>query len=252
MKQCELIFDSKNRHSGSLTNPKFKIEPAINNVKKIAINQVIVPNTMYGITSSNNVLTFTEATNTHTATISPSTYTGSELATALVTAMNYATLLTSPNYTNTVSFDSKALKFTITSTVSIGDGFTLTYGGASDILPSLGFTETQANSVSYTSNGVCDLNASSILHLRSTQLGSALNATNYVDGVLKGNTLMSVPITSNFGEFVHFKRNLDISRDFEYEGKLHNIDFELFDPKRNAIADLNGHNFVVILQVFYK
>ena len=83
-------------------------------------------------------------TNTHTATISPSTYTGSELATALVTAMNYATLLTSPNYTNTVSFDSKALKFTITSTVSIGDGFTLTYGGASDILPSLGFTETQA------------------------------------------------------------------------------------------------------------
>lgn len=109
----EVLIDSRDRLSSSTSSAdfQFRLPNAINNIRSVELKQGAIPNTIYNVRSSNNMIKFTRSSILYTAIITPKAYNVTDLATAIAAAMN---ALDSNTYTCT--YDSSTMKLTIAGT----------------------------------------------------------------------------------------------------------------------------------------
>ena len=275
MPRTELILHSNKRNAGTNEKPEFVLEPFISNPTKISINQVCIPNTMYVINETNDTLWWGEYPspyaeldkNEYNVSINHGTYTPSHLIAEISSKTNQALLSDSgspSSFTKAILYNERTMKFTFAVTGSAtpkvviynSNAYSSTYPTKyiNNIWDTLGFTGTSVSQpqTQHTAESVANLTSPPHLLLKSKSLGSALQTNNYTNGKMVGDVLLAVPITDNFGAFVHYEKKLDLHFNLDYNGrKLQLIDFELFNPTTNKTANLNGLPFTIVLEVSF-
>jgi hypothetical protein len=120
MSTRKLVINSRDRDYSSQTSNNFTVQ-LTRPIKAttVKLDAVDIPNTIYNVNSSNNVIYFNDGTN-RTATVTPGNYT----AQTLKTAVDAAFAASGTALTITYSYSSQTMKVTITASGAI----TLTFG----------------------------------------------------------------------------------------------------------------------------
>ena len=104
------IINSADRLSGSVSDFAITINPAIQKANKLELSFVTIPNTIYNISSSNNIFYLTIGATDYDIVITPGSYNTSTLSSALAAAILAAT-----GIVFTITYNSITYKMTIAS-----------------------------------------------------------------------------------------------------------------------------------------
>jgi hypothetical protein len=107
-----ICVDSRARVSGDDNNFHVTI-PTFSNITRIKLESVEIPNTLYDIDATNNVIDYLIDTTTYASTITTGSYNGADLAALMNTIMFATYTATYPAGTVVVTFDESANKFSI-------------------------------------------------------------------------------------------------------------------------------------------
>lgn len=191
----------------------------------------------------------------YSADIEEGTYTPEEM----VAELNSVFAASGDPDTKTWSFDSKNLKFTVSSSVSTNYEYNTDTQGLMDIL---GFTSTQFLIGSYvTSANACQLNQPNLIGIKSStfngflpNVGSDLGT---ISGLNKGATSNSyqivIPNTASFGNFIEYDGSTSefLSWKSGLGGGVNEMDFGIYDLSTNELIDLQGANWSLIIEILY-
>lgn len=130
--------DTTDPETKSSTQFKYNFGQYLPAVKSVALEFISIPLSVYTITTSNNVLYFSDNGTNKSCTISVGNYDASTLASTIASAMTTG----SGFQTYTVSYSSSTYKFTF----SAGAVFTLRWSQNSSMAKLLGFTATDTSS----------------------------------------------------------------------------------------------------------
>jgi hypothetical protein len=224
------FYIHSDQRSDSKTNPNnFTVNlPIIKNVQEVAISDVNFLNTQFNINSSNNVLTIQEGGNVD-LTIPIGQYTADELATEIKTQWE-ASVLTG---TLVITVDSQSKTYTMTSTVN----FNIVIQGLASYL---GFTQSQTDALTQTSNTIYDLSGASEFYIES----NAFNTETYLDSN-KRNILKKVHL-SNFGvstiEVFRDKLNFIPNRS---KKSVQQVNFRVIDKNGKLLDNVRDWSFTL-------
>ncbi len=236
----ELVLDSKNRlsHSASSCDCEFDITKAgvvPDHAYGIKLKNILIPNTVYNVNSSNNVFKFYRD-GILSITMTPGNYSATELATYLTTEMNAVSSLF------TVSYDAKTMKFTFSRSAAT---FELLFAHDNNPWELLGFEDgtDYAAAASRTSVNVADLSRPRMVFVDivNTNVNSCIST--YSDN--RFNTTFAVPLSSGRGELVNVPNREYHAVEINNSMSLHgNINVKL-KTETGAILDLNGANWTI-------
>lgn len=235
----KIVFSSENKFQSTQTGANFEniLFTSFNNASKLRLVSASIPITYYGVNSTNNIIYFNENIGANaTATITSGNYTPSTLGSHLATILTAA----SPNArTYTVTYSTITNAFTIT--VSAGT-FRFSFGTntAMSAFRVLGFNQVDGVlSASQTSPNQPQLNLTSVMCLRSSELAGRLIKSN-VSNQMSDNVLYIMPVTVALGELLtYYNQDSDY---YEIDMKNCNkFDLMLTDLSGN-ILDLRGLN----------
>jgi len=171
-----LVINSQDRVSGYPHQFKAYINPALESFKRVELYNITMPNTIYNITSSNNLIYFLEGSTALVATITPGAYTSTSILAAIGTAMTSASV---NSYTYTSTFNQNTFMITITSTGS----FSLTF--ATNITNSAGYILGSITNISartsQTATQVIQLNQPLFYYIIISQFPICVKSTNSND-----------------------------------------------------------------------
>ena len=179
----DIVIRSRNRKSGTQNAFTVNLTSGLNQGSYIEITDITIPNLWHNIDSYNNTIVFNDGS-LRTTTVTPGYYSNASLLTALATAMQVVSGVT----TFTAAQNSSTLLTTITGSNTFTINFAL-----STIAYVLGFptSGSSASSLTQTSTQAMVLNPLYLL-LRITEMDSGrVTDTNYVSATLK------VPILSS-------------------------------------------------------
>lgn len=271
------IFDSSLRYTGTNASPQFTIPNVGISADYVYINKITIPHTFYNITSSNNVLDWTDNILTDvTITIPPGNYTIDELLTALGALMS---LGTTDGDVYTASRSSFTNKVTISNfTVST---FAIRYTSAShNLLKLLGFYEVELNegqfygdsnrvaalpaATSHTANDTYYMSVRNIYiksdiskqvaNFSSGTFGSAFSTSlgTYYTLQSKQDVIAMIPVKTLYGGLLEYEvQNEPVKLYLKNAAKISSISFELFYDEDFIPLDLNGRSWTIEL-VFGK
>lgn len=217
-------------------------------IKKIVVKQVSIPNTAYNINAGNNTFSYSigNFVLVNSVTVPVGQYTLDLLITALITAVGAHPL--SP-LVMTITQDSLTKKLAWTSDISIK------WYNADDASP-LGevmgiTTSTSVDSDTHTSAGLPALEGHNTLYVESTNLAREnLIRTNGHSS----NVLCVVPITVEWGGIEHYLSPHaeldDIISTSSAGNNKQDIDIKIVS-RDGTVIDLNGHHVTVILKMYY-
>lgn len=236
-----LLINSQDRVSGVAHSFKAYIKPSLDAFKKVELYNVTLPNTIYNITSTNNIIYFSEGSTPLTAIITSGAYNSSTIVAAIGSAMTSASV---NSYTYTTTFNSTTFLLTITSTGSFSLTFsTNTLNSAGYIL---GFTTNTSSGTSQTGNQVIQLNQPLFYYITINQFPICVKSTNQNDMAT-----FVFSSTVNAGDVENYnilQRYCEIST---YDSQnLSEIDVKL-SLANNQIANLNGGDWIMILKIIY-
>ena len=243
LKRHILSIDSKNRSSGS--NEEFVIhlnENEFHQVKYVQLKDVAFPNTMYNITTSNNVLNWQTAVPvSYSLTIPIGSYTADEL----VTYINSITSTIITYTTCPIQFvnNTKTRKFKITST----SAFILL--SSSTILNVIGFA---IPSITYlleqTGTELYNFIVTKFIHVISASLAEA-------DALISSNgkkysVIATIPVDVPFGYMISRTEEKTSSDEslFNANTNLSTIDMRFVDSNFQTI-NLNGSNIMMTFSI---
>lgn len=228
-----LVISSKDRMNQSDTSSSFTVQfnEAIR-FDKLAFVGAYIPNTIYNITSSNNLVYFNDGAN-RIATIPSGNYDVSTLSSAIQTQMNSVSALTF-----TVSYSPMTYKMTITGTAP----YSLTFGTntTNSIAKKIGFANLNTTpALSQTGNNAVQLNKQ-IMYINIKELVSiAKTSSNIIYN-------FAIPINANSNEVIQYYENTAFKQEFSIGNNmnLNTISFELRDED-NQLINFNGAELVL-------
>ena len=235
------VVDSRDRVTGTSSDFKVYVNPAVTAVNRISLCNVTFPNTVYNVNSNNNIIYFFEYVSSSTqltATITPGAYNYGTLLTAIQTAMNAASV---HSFTYTATYSATTFMITITSTGSFGLSFgTYTTNSIANII---GFTINTSNATSQTGNQVIQLYQSTFYYIDIREFPIATKSTNSLDyGTFVINTSV------NSGNVEDWNLLNSYHQVQTYEGQnLQELNVRLRD-RNNQILNLNGADWSMILE----
>ena len=232
-----LFIDSKDRISGTSENFTIRFNKQFNNVNKIIVDNIIIPNSIYTVDATNNTLYFFDASS-RSCVLTSGVYTSVNLASEIQTKMNASTT----GRTYTVSFNSTTNKMTLT--VSTGT-FYLDFTNSTSPAILMGFNALSLTSTlsSFTSTNSVNLSIP-YLTIKISDLTTNITTANSSD------FNVVVPFKSNTGEINYFSSNSD----FVMVNNI-NIDFNFNVLKIKLIRNngndvyLNGLDWSMLLRI---
>jgi len=241
----EYTFDSKDRFGAtevSSTN-SFTVQFANSiTISKIKLKYVCLPNTIYSVSTSNNIIPFNEGGADKFASLTPQAYTMSALMAAIGSAMT----ITSGVNTYLATYDSTRFRLSIyeqTGTVNFRLLFK-TYSTLSPLAPVINWPllDSQVPAPSFTSQNAIDLNPR-ILYINIPELGKINhNATQ--------NYTFSLPISANTNDAVLFVESQAYNQQLILKDTriVNQLTFELRDRK-GALVDIHHSDWFLIVDV---
>lgn len=231
-----LLIDSRDRLSYSNSSSDFTIElpEAITNIERVRLVAANVPNTIYNVRSTNNIIRWTRGS-AFTYTIPEGAYTVTNLLSTIQTGMNAAD---ANSYT--LTYSSTTYKVTIAGSAA----FVLNWSGSSTPYYMLGFSSSDSSSgTSHTGTNVANMMLPYNLLVEIPQLGPlTITSRN------NGRCTFTVPIDVNSGNMVNFTEG-------NYEQKLntgnltlYKLDVRLLHYDRTAV-NLNGADWNLLLSL---
>jgi len=242
-KKTHLYIYSKNRLSGSNSSSDFSIRllNPLDDIKKIRLLNVLIPNTVYNINSNNNTFLWEESAGGGqiSSTLTNGSYSAQTFATMLKTVMD-ADSNNSQSYT--ISYNIDTGKYTISSSAN----FSLYFSQMnSTIAKMMGFASTsdQTGSSSYTSTNVCNFSFSDFISIKITQFEDNMKKNIYGGSIYYDHTFI-IPNNTNFSDIISYHNDVDdeneivfnISKSFKF------LNISLRDENNN-ILDLNGNDW---------
>ena len=234
-----MIFtiSSKDRTGGlSTSSTAFSVNlPITIKAKKLSLLELVLPNSIYNVDSSNNVLPFNDGTNNINVSITPGAYSINNLVTQIQTQLNTS----SSGFS--VSYNSNAM----TVTISRSSNFYLRFGSvAGNISYLIGFSNTNTTSnTSFTGTNVIILNSPMSVYLR-------LN--DYINGYTSNGLQYTFrqTISLNPGNIiVDEKINLKpYSIELENERSFQTLNVSLFKSD-GTLLNLNNSDFEIVLKI---
>lgn len=239
MSYQDILIDSRDRNSGSSENFKLNLPFSLTNVKTIELLSVMIPNTLYNITSANNKFKFSENGTTFNDTFNAGSYDINTLVSEIQLTLNAL-----GTNTYTVSFDSTTLKLKIAratgtlpfSIVVASDTFT-------DLL---GFPATTAeDNANKTGSNIVQLNNFYSIGILVNQFNNKIRtSSNKNFSFVVNANVNSGSIISDLEECVlttepsqQSFQQLDVQLDFTY--------------KNSSAFSLNGANWQMLLRFHY-
>jgi hypothetical protein len=258
-----LVIDSRDRVSGTSTNFQVKLNPAIFGVKSIKLVNVVMPNSIYNFTNSNNYLYIAETGaggGTVGILITPGCYTATQVATIIGQQLTSHSLL---GYTYTCTYSTNTLKFTITSTGNFQMLMTSNNNYASKPAGQiLGFNLDTSPALSQTGDTIPQLYQPTHIFIDIAEFPVITRSTNYF---LYGTFFVN--LTTNSGSIENwslFERNYEV--DFygtsraiselnirlKIRNTLNQSVENLFIGGNDSVEpDLNGGDWTMVLELCY-
>lgn len=241
-----LVIDSKDRISSSASSSDFTVylTPAIERPRTIRLLGCIIPNTIYNVSSTCNVIQFDEGGSTLSGTVTSGSYDSSTILSAVTTAMNAVGTQT---YTATYS----ATTFTITITASSGT-FRIhsgsTYSFSNSILPLLGFISTSSTGSTQTSSGAINLAGNKYLYVEITGMDVSVGfkSSNSVDF---GTYVVPVQSSPN-GQINYMFENTQYKQISQSNSNITQIYVRL-KSAGNTVVNLNSSDWCMFLGITY-
>jgi hypothetical protein len=237
----ELYLDTKDRSSDSTSSTDLIIplKRTFKDVRKAKLDWVIIPNTVFNINSTNNILSFNENSTNKQATLTSGAYTASSLATHVQTQLNTAS---SGYNTYAVTYSTTTYKFTI----SAGNNFSLLFSSALAPYRELGFEITNTTaSTSVTSTNSISLERPTSVFLGIKELQKGVYTSS---GITSASFI--VPLTSSQGELCFYEPNHhECEVIFTSPIPFTSLHIRLFDSAGTTV-NVNGSNWSFKLSLF--
>ena len=237
-----VVVNSHERLSSSASSTDFEVilYSTLSNVSKIQLNWIQIPNSIYNISSSNNIVTFTENATLKTATIPVSAYNSDELATELASILTTA----SGGYnTYTVTYNTETYMFTFSAT----NAFMLNCSKAKFPYHELGFSNSDTSSAtSITSSYIVSLEQPNELIVSIHETDSLL-----ITGDTQFGATFIIPNKAFLGEVLTFVSNVPMYMVLSEHTTITNLCIGLKDRYRNTIG-LNGADWSMSLTMYLK
>ena len=187
-----LFIDSRDRTNGTSTNFSIRLPQTYAGVKEVSLESAFVPNVIYNITSSNNVIPVIISATTYNATLTPGRYSAGLLALEMQSKINTAVAASGATFTVTIN-DSSFL-CTITGSTT----FTIDFGSATSPWRELGFANAvTASGTSCTGTNAVQLNLPTALFLNVSEWSHNAIA---VTGTHSYTPSFVLPLASNPGD----------------------------------------------------
>ena len=227
-----ILIKSSDRASGSSHDFKFNSHSILDG--KYLIKNILIPNAMYNVTSSNNTFILYEDSSNKTITIPSGNYNVTTLAAALQTAFN---AVSSGYNTFTVTYDS----ITATFTTSAGLAFYFIFPD-SKTANTYGYSDlTTASGTSTTSDNVINLSYPSSLGIEITET----NIDNYENSSTMASGNIYVPLNVGFGFYKSLTSD-DFTQHIQFK-KTRTLSIKIVDTSDNSSVDLNGVDWELLL-----
>lgn len=239
-----LIINSKNRTSG---NPnEFKIQiPPIEGLKKYSLLYANIPNTLYNIDSTNNLIYFNRG-GALVATLAFGAYNITDLIAEISTEMSAADAI----QTYTATYDSLSFGLTITGTAN----FSLTLSNSLNATWYIcGFVAANATGIntasalSHAADNCIRLDFPSELFLTINEFGEANVAS---DAGTRGTFLIPLTVNSSFDEIFTLYTRFNTDRTYSYSNTLTTLTIKL-TKSNGELIDLNGSDWSFCLALQY-
>ena len=234
-----LVVNSADRVSGNSSNFVVKFNPAVQAPKKIKLYNVSMPNTVYNITSLNNLIYFKESAGLLTGTITQGSYNSTTIITAIQTAMNAVGTNTYTAVLNTTTF-----LLTVTGTGNFQ--FLFASNTANSVGSLIGYNTDTALATSQTADSVIQLNKPMVFYICISELPVCVRSTNYLDNgtfvftsTVNSGNLESFNVLSRYHEITpHDNQN------------IYQFSIQLRGPG-NIPYSLNGADWSMTLKLIY-
>lgn len=239
----QFVINSKDRTSGTSTNFVISFGSA-QNAGGLKLVSAQIPNTIYNITSDNNILDFDDGGGAITATVPVGSYTITNLLSTLKTLMDAA------------SAPQNALVFTLTLsnithfvTIAATGNFSLLFATganvANTIRQQIGFAGTDvAGSATYTGTLVPRVSEPFYLQIRITELRDGVVDTGANDSDF------NIPINVNSGEIIAYNENSGYLQQRLFRGKpLTFTTMTVILIVDGTETDLNGAEWSFVMRI---
>ena len=200
------------------------------------IKAIMIPNSIYGIRSTNNTIYFSQSSTQYTATMNQGAYSTSSITTEVARAMNAA----GATGTFSATWSSTTGLINITNSTT---AFSLQFGSYTNNSAAypLGFTSSNTTSAtSQTATNVLQITPVSVTILIS---GSG-NLYNHANQTRLG---VYVPMNVSFGSVNYFFPNQEFKQILAFDTTQNSLNIQVFDSANNALS-LNGADFEILLE----
>lgn len=242
-----MVIHSEDRLSGSGSRFRVHIGSAgeTHRVSKVVLKSLHAVNSVYNITSNNNVLDITSSVDGNVVvTVTPGFYTASELSTEIETQANAVFITNALDMT----LDPNTLKFTFDATPSL-----LTINAvADDMYYELGFdsSDIPVGPVDpIVVSNVPRLNGLSKIYLHSVCLS---NGNSFDSKEQYGNLFTVIPVDAKLADPITFRTDTEDSYSIVYntDSDVSELDISLTD-ENNIDLDFNGSPVTLVFKIYY-
>lgn len=231
-----LYLNSKDRTNGVAENYTVNFNNvASQNVLKITIKEAVIPNTIYNVTSNNNII----IVNGITYTLTPGQYTITEFIAALQTLLAVYTLVI------TIAPNTYRLIFTTAAPVtysSIANGTTMGRLIGMDPVNNLTTASSPMLNIYNLSGPMMLFIYSNVLSGSNTNM---IRPTGYIPTL--GNVIVNAPFGSNITFEVRAPETDSV--DFDSYQNIRTLQLQLVDEFGNQV-DLNGSDYILVLNIY--
>jgi hypothetical protein len=229
----EFLVESRNRNFGTATDFQIQLRRPLR-AKEVALLQANIPNTVYNVSSSNNLIRFNDGS-ARIATVAPGIYTAFSLKGAVETAF----VASGTSLTFTFTYVPSTLKVTIAATGPFSLSFLDTTNSMANIL---GFEDSNtASAASHSGTKVVNLITPPLL-LTLDFADTNVYCTSEFSGTFV------IPVNAEGGYLMQFQQS-----DFAQKTEVSQTDIQNFRVRltttNNAPVDLNGSEWNFLLRV---
>lgn len=240
-----MTIHSKDRQTLSMTSSNFLIDlgtsTKVNQVKRVTIRRVKIPNTEYNINSKNNKLNVESTLNgTLNLTIPIGQYTTAELLTEIKTLYDAA------NAPSVITFIQNSKTGIISWSISSD---TIYFDSASILAPYLGIKTTVAASAGATFDMPPNLYGLTSVKILSNEIANCNSVTSKQE---YSNILCVVPIKVAYGQYDHYEpQDHELSAiKYKVPKDLRYIDIIILDENDKQV-NFNGFDIEIQLKMWY-
>lgn len=246
LRESKLVrISSRDRDGDSQGQYNFKVsfnDYFLNNVRRVLVKEIVVPNTAYNVNSNTNTLVYEAAAGDQTITVTPGQYTLTELLDELVT--QFAAETPAQTMTYTVNSITDKLNITFTNSISLkGSALGTTMSYLLGLNPSIN----TASQLSHDLPNSFDMSGLKTIHVGSHRLTTGTSMSSSDKSHVK--IFTSIPITVGYGQWekriiTEYHTSDQITHSVPFN--ISNIDITLYDENLN-IVDLNGLDVYITL-----